>query len=122
MIGYRRKLIAWVCMLASLAAADRLFAQGRSYQPSHAKFSPYLQLFRTDPGQILPSYQAYVVPRIEARRFKRQQETHVRQLDRGLREVRELEVAPTGVAGQFRNSGQFFRTSPAYYQTHRRRR
>jgi len=104
-------------MLALVAATDAVWAQGRSFQPSRPTFSPYLDLFRTNPGQILPSYQTYVVPQIEARRFKQQQESHIRRLDTGLRQVEQVKVVPTGVASEFRNSNRFFRTAPTYFRT-----
>ncbi|MFV2069254.1 MAG: hypothetical protein ACC645_19995 [Pirellulales bacterium] len=108
-------------MLALIAATDAAWAQGRSYQPSRPKFSPYLDLLRSDPGQILPSYQAYVVPRIEVRRFKQQQESNIRRIDTRLQQARRQEAVPTGIASEFRNNDRFFRTSPTYFRTHRPR-
>jgi hypothetical protein len=93
----------------------------RSYQPSRPTFSPYLNLLRRDIGQILPSYQAFVVPRIRELEFRDQQQSNVQQLERGLREVREVQSIATGVSGSFGNEARFFRTSPSRFRTHLQR-
>lgn len=113
---------AVVLTVPLMLCAEHVVAQPPArYQPSKPIFSPYLNLLRRDPGQILPSYQAYVLPRIQSRQFRQQQVTEVRRLDNGLRQVRQGESIPTGVSGQFGNKQRFFGTSPAYFRTHQRR-
>lgn len=100
-----------------------------TYQPARPAFSPYLQLSRREQGQILPSYQTFVQPRVQARQFQRQQTANVQQLQRSLHQVQqsqgqiqELGNIPTGVGAGFRNGGAFYRTSGQFFQTHRPRR
>ena len=96
-----------------------------TYRPANPSFSPYLDLLRRDRGQVLPSYQQFVRPGMEQRRFDRQQEAGLRLLDRDLRQVQRAQEAvqiPTGVGAGFRVGAQYFRNSPLYFQTHRERR
>jgi membrane-anchored protein YejM (alkaline phosphatase superfamily) len=97
-----------------------------SYRPSRPTLSPYLQLFRRDPGQILPSYQNFVQPQFEARDFRRQQERNVQNLQRGLNQVQQtgqLEhtsgTIQSGIGSTFQTHSQYFRSHSSNFRTHR---
>ena len=99
-----------------------------SYQPARSTFSPYLQLSRRESGQILPSYQTFVQPRIQAQQFRRQQQSNTQALQQGLQQVQQAQQQPggsiaTGIGSGFRNSHQqYYRNSVPYFLTHRPRR
>ena len=110
----------------SVAEAQRPYSNSSSYQPTRPTMSPYLQLFRTDPGQILPSYQNFVQPRVQAREFRRQQEGNVQNLRQGLRQVQhsgQLEntsgTIQSGIGSGFQTSRQYFRGHSSFFGTHR---
>ena len=101
-----------------------------SYRPARSTLSPYLQLSRRDGGQILPSFQTFVQPQIQAQQFRRQQESNTQVLQQGLQQVQEAQQSQqqtggsiaTGIGSGFRNSQQYYRTSVPFFQTHRPRR
>jgi hypothetical protein len=106
----------------SVAEAQRPYSNSSSYQPTRPTLSPYLQLFRTDPGQILPSYQNFVQPRVQAREFRRQQDGNVQNL-RQVQQAGQLEntggTIQSGIGSGFQTSRQYFRGHSSYFGTHR---
>lgn len=99
-----------------------------SYQPARSTLSPYLQLSRRDGGQILPSFQTFVQPQIQAQQFRRQQESNTQVLQQDLQQVQQAQQQQpggsiaTGIGSGFRNSQQYYRTSVPFFLTHRPRR
>jgi membrane-anchored protein YejM (alkaline phosphatase superfamily) len=114
-------LIGW----SGNAVAQRPYSNS-SYRPRRPTLSPYLQLFRTDPGQILPSYQNFVQPRIETRDFRQQQERDVQNLQSGLNQVQhagQLQhtsgTIQSGIGSTFQTHSQYFRSHSSNFRTHR---
>jgi hypothetical protein len=111
----------------SAAEAQRSYSNSSSYRPKRATLSPYLQLFRSDPGQILPSYQTFVQPRVEARKRRRVQDRNVQDLRQGLQQVQQAQQfqhtsgsIQSGIGSGFRTSSQHFRTHSQFFGTRRR--
>ena len=111
---------------AGVVVAQRPYSNASAYRPTRPTLSPYLQLFRTDPGQILPSYQNFVQPRVEARQFRRMQEGNVQNLQQGLQQVEQSQQFPStsgtiqsGIGSGFQTNRQYFGGHRAYFGTHR---
>ena len=112
---------------AGVAVAQRPYSNASAYRPTRPTLSPYLQLFRTDPGQILPSYQNFVQPRVEAREFRRQQQGNVQNLQQGLQRVQQQSqqlpstsgTIQSGIGSGFQTSRQYFGGHQSFFGTHR---
>ena len=105
---------------------QRPSSSSSSYRPGRPTLSPYLQLFRSDPGQILPSYQTFVQPRVEARKLRRMQDRNVQNLQQGLRQVQQSQqfqgtsgTIPSGIGSGFQTHNQHFRGHSQFFRTHR---
>jgi hypothetical protein len=110
----------------SAAEAQRPHSNSSAYRPRRPTLSPYLQLFRTDPGQILPSYQNFVQPRVEAREFRRAQKGNVQNLRHGLQQVQQSQqlqntsgTIQSGIGSGFHTSRQYFGGHSPFFGTHR---
>ena len=90
---------------------------GSQYVPARPTTSPYLNLLRRDTG-VVPNYHALVRPQQQQRAINQQQQQRIqrqdqaiRQLDRGLLQVRQAETRATGVRGGYMNYSHFFPNS-----------
>jgi hypothetical protein len=111
---------------SSNSSSSRPQRRSSSYRPGRPTLSPYLQLFRSDPGQILPSYQTFVQPRVEARKLRRLQDRNVQNLQQGLRQVQQSQqfqntsgTIQSGIGSGFQTHSQHFRIHSQFFRTHR---
>jgi hypothetical protein len=111
---------------SSNSSSYRPERRSSSYRPGRPTLSPYLQLFRSDPGQILPSYQTFVQPRVEARKLRRLQDRNVQNLQQGLRQVQQSQqfqntsgTIQSGIGSGFQTHSQHFRIHSQFFRTHR---
>ena len=112
---------------SSNSSSYRPQRRSSSYQPGRPTLSPYLQLFRSDPGQILPSYQTFVQPRVEARKRRRVQDRNVQDLRQGLQQVQQVQQfqhtsgsIQSGIGSGFRTHSQHFRSHSQFFGSRRR--
>jgi hypothetical protein len=98
-----------VLLLAHWGYAQGLMnSQPLSGQPRRPSLSPYLNLARDNSG-ALPSYQAFVLPRLEQNQQLISQyllQTQTRKLEQSL--ATDPNVRATGMGGKFQNRTHFY--------------
>ncbi len=78
--------------------------------PTRPTLSPYLNLARENTG-VLPSYQAFVLPRLEQNQQKMYQwqlQTQTQRIESTL--LSDPNLRPTGMGGKFQNKLHFYPT------------
>ncbi|MFH1269332.1 MAG: hypothetical protein ABIK89_26690 [Planctomycetota bacterium] len=119
----QRVLIATAFMAGWIALCSARPAQAqRNYHVSRPTFSPYLQLFRLDPGP-LGQYHSYVLPQRQLERTIAGQSAQIQQQQAGIRSVRGQisqfqqagPVAPTGRGSAFGNHMSYFGNHSSHY-------
>lgn len=63
-----------------------------SYLYNRPTVSPYLNLTRTDTGQIQPNYHALVRPQLEMRQQQAAQSAHIQKLNRGVEQIQSQQI------------------------------
>jgi hypothetical protein len=101
----------------SLAAAPSA-AQGYYTPPGGSPFSPYLELYRPNPG-LLNQYYQFMIPRVQLRETLNQQQaslnalnTQIRSVQTQLRPQPAPVIGPTGVGAGYMSYSHFYSGSP----------
>jgi hypothetical protein len=103
-----------------------VYAPRKPYQglTQESTLSPYLNLFRDDDAQALPSYHMFVRPRIEQRQINAQQQREVERINRTVRTLEYEQSVRPGPAGGIPATGhgtRFLNTAGYYAQPKERR-
>jgi len=111
-----RRLSVLFLFAVAMSAARSAEAQQRwPYQPARPTISPYMNLYRADPGPI-DNYNMYVRPQRELQNTLSRQQATLRRQDAGLRSLRQevslfglrRSVRPTGIGGAFMNYSHYY--------------
>jgi hypothetical protein len=99
-------------LLAVLAGESRAQQSVSSYHPATPTLSPYLQLFRPNPGP-LPNYQAFVQPLQNQQQTNLMQQTQITQLQQNQQDLQQQYATPaaatqTGVGGVYNSLSHFY--------------
>jgi hypothetical protein len=93
-------------------------AQGYYTPPGGSPFSPYLELYRPNPG-LLNQYYQFMIPRVELRDTLTQHQASLNAIQNQVQSVRtQIQpqptpvIGPTGVRGGYMNYSHFYRGSP----------
>jgi hypothetical protein len=99
-------------LLAALAGESRAQQSVPSYRPATPTLSPYLQLFRPNPGP-LPNYQSFVQPLQNQQQTNLMQQTQITQLQQSQQELQQQYSTPaaatqTGVGGIYNSLSHYY--------------
>jgi hypothetical protein len=93
-------------------------AQGLYRPPGGSPFSPYLELYRPNPG-LLNQYYQFMIPRVQLRETLSQQQyslnalqNQVQGVQTQLRPAPTPVIGPTGVRGGYMNYSHFYPGAP----------
>ena len=111
----QRVLIATTLLTGVIVLASARPAEAQRYRLNHSTFSPYLQLFRRDPGP-LGQYHSYVLPQREVQRTLAGQSAQIERQQAGIRSLQGQigqfrqtgPMAPTGLGSSFGNHSSYF--------------
>lgn len=112
----RRSVLVWaVLMGVTLLLSRPALAQAPGGGYTKPIFSPYLDLFRTDPGP-LPNYYQFVRPKQQLLKTLQNQNTQLERQRASLGALRQQvstmerqsEARPTGIGGGFMNYSHYY--------------
>jgi hypothetical protein len=114
------RLCCVACLAAglSISLAPPALGQGLYTPPAGSPFSPYLELYRPNPG-LLNQYYQFMVPRVQLRETLSQQQASLNSLQSQIQSVKTqlgpvptAVIGPTGVRGGYMSYSHFYPGAP----------